>query len=116
MAKQVIWLPDEVFKELNRVFPHINKIEFENYVLVSEKYNPVENKTKAEIREEFRKALSDLGHSEATVYTHWALEAYDMVHHPELKRNKTTICFMGDSDNCVEIWRNNVIVKKVFID
>jgi beta-N-acetylglucosaminidase len=30
-----------------------------------------------EQREAFRKALNDLGHSEATVYSHWALEAFD---------------------------------------
>lgn len=38
-------------------------------------------------REKFREALADLDHPEATVWTHWALEAYDMVHWPEL-RNK----------------------------
>ncbi len=31
-----------------------------------------------DIREDFRKALADLGHSEATCYSHWALEAFDI--------------------------------------
>lgn len=37
-------------------------------------------------REKFRQALADLGHPEATVYSHWALEAYDKVHCPELRK------------------------------
>ncbi len=36
-------------------------------------------------REAFRQALADAGHSEATVFSHWALEAYDKVHRPELR-------------------------------
>jgi hypothetical protein len=39
-----------------------------------------------EQREQFRQALADLGHPEATAYSHWALEAYDRVHHPELRK------------------------------
>lgn len=31
-------------------------------------------------REAFRQALVDLGHTEATTYTHWALEAFDKAH------------------------------------
>ena len=31
-------------------------------------------------REAFREELDKLGHPEATVYTHWALEAFDRVH------------------------------------
>lgn len=38
-------------------------------------------------REKFRQALADLGHPEATVWTHWALEAYDRVHCPELRKS-----------------------------
>jgi hypothetical protein len=35
-------------------------------------------------REAFRETLADLGHGEATVFGHWALMAYDKVHHPKL--------------------------------
>lgn len=35
-------------------------------------------------REEFRQALADLNHPEATVFGHWALAAYDKVANPEL--------------------------------
>lgn len=31
-------------------------------------------------REAFREALANLGHSEATCYNHWALEAFDRAH------------------------------------
>lgn len=41
-----------------------------------------------ENREKFRQALADLGHAEATLYTHWALEAYDKVHYPDLRKEK----------------------------
>ncbi len=34
----------------------------------------------AKKREAFREQLDKLGHSEATCYTHWALEAFDRVH------------------------------------
>ena len=34
----------------------------------------------AKKREAFRKELSDLGHSEATTYDHWALRAFDIAH------------------------------------
>lgn len=39
-------------------------------------------------REKFKQALADLNHPEATVWTHWVLEAYDRVHCPELRNEE----------------------------
>lgn len=59
---------EEVIKNTPGIIPDKLTKQLEN--------NPV----LAAQREAFRKALADLNHPEATCYTHWALEAFDIAY------------------------------------
>jgi len=67
-------------------------VDIANFALIIRDKLLVRIKTKAKItppstdlnREAFRQALDNTGHTEATVFGHWALESYDAVYHPEL--------------------------------
>ena len=54
--------------------------------MTQDEFHELINSEKFAVRERFRQALADLGHAEATCFSHWALEAYDMVHIPELRQ------------------------------
>lgn len=55
-------------------------------------------------REEFRAKFAAVGHSEETVFSSRVLEAYDLVHCPELRKDQPVFEIRSENKPSIKIW------------